>query len=180
MNVHARAITCDPHLVFNENHCSGKCGYQAESGPTLEPMCVLSRWSLKKDHSVADAERRAGTHAGGMVLSRHRGSSQTTEVERDLVVADRLTRVVGSRQSGLRIVDKVSFTVQRFSLFAINGSSGSGKSTLLSLLTWIDRPSSGAIVFDGAPLTARSENALARWRGRHVRIIFQFFHWIPC
>ena len=107
------------------------------------------------------------------------GSSETTEVERDLVVADRLTRVVGSRQSELRIVDNVSFTVQRFSLFAINGSSGSGKSTLLNLVTGIDRPSSGAIVFDGAPLTGRSENALARWRGRHVGIIFQFFHLIP-
>jgi putative ABC transport system ATP-binding protein len=50
---------------------------------------------------------------------------------------------------------------------------------LLNLLTGIDRPSGGRVVFDGVPLVAGSENALARWRGRHVGIIFQFFHLIP-
>jgi putative ABC transport system ATP-binding protein len=98
---------------------------------------------------------------------------------RDLLVAEQLTRVVGSRRSALRIVDGVSFSVPRVSLFAINGPSGSGKTTLLNLLTGIDRPSSGSVVFDGEPLIARTENALARWRGTHVGIIFQFFHLIP-
>jgi putative ABC transport system ATP-binding protein len=57
--------------------------------------------------------------------------------------------------------------------------SGSGKSTLLNLITGIDHPTTGEIVVDGDPLTGRSENALARWRGRHAGIIFQFFHLIP-
>jgi predicted ABC-type transport system involved in lysophospholipase L1 biosynthesis ATPase subunit len=35
------------------------------------------------------------------------------------------------------------------------------------------------VLFAGAPLRGRSENALARWRGRHVGIIFQFFQLIP-
>jgi ABC-type lipoprotein export system ATPase subunit len=87
--------------------------------------------------------------------------------------------VVGPRQSALRIVDGVSFGVPRRGLFAINGPSGSGKTTLLNLMTGIDRPSSGTVLFDGKPVAAGSENALARWRGRHVGIIFQFFHLIP-
>jgi predicted ABC-type transport system involved in lysophospholipase L1 biosynthesis ATPase subunit len=87
--------------------------------------------------------------------------------------------VVGPKQSTLRIVDSVSFTVPRLGLFAINGPSGSGKTTLLNLVTGIDRPSSGAVLFDGKPVAAGSENALARWRGRHIGIIFQFFHLIP-
>jgi putative ABC transport system ATP-binding protein len=64
-------------------------------------------------------------------------------------------------------------------LFAINGPSGSGKSTLLNMLTGIDRPSSGRVLFDAEELGARSENALARWRGAHVGIIFQFFQLVP-
>jgi ABC-type lipoprotein export system ATPase subunit len=94
----------------------------------------------------------------------------------DLVVARHLTRVIGA---GQRIIDDVSFSVPRFSLFAINGPSGSGKSTLLNLMTGIDHPSAGQIVVDGDSLTASSENALARWRGRHVGIVFQFFRLIP-
>jgi putative ABC transport system ATP-binding protein len=97
----------------------------------------------------------------------------------DLVVARELSRVIGSPSTGVRILDDVSLRVPRLSLFAINGPSGSGKSTLLNLLTGIDRPTSGEVIFDGRSIVARSENALARWRGAHVGIVFQFFHLIP-
>jgi len=111
----------------------------------------------------------------------HRGGSGTSLSARggDLLVVRDLTRVVGPKQSALRIVDGVSFTVPRLGLFAINGPSGSGKTTLLNLVTGVDRPSSGTVLFDGQPVAAGSENELARWRGRHVGIIFQFFHLIP-
>jgi putative ABC transport system ATP-binding protein len=62
---------------------------------------------------------------------------------------------------------------------AIMGSSGSGKSTLLNLLTAIDRPSAGSVVVDGVQVSQLSENDAARWRGRHVGVIFQFFQLLP-
>ncbi len=40
-------------------------------------------------------------------------------------------------------------------------------------------PPSGRVVFAGQELRAQGENALARWRGRHVGIIFQFFQLVP-
>jgi ABC-type lipoprotein export system ATPase subunit len=104
---------------------------------------------------------------------------ETTLDRDDLVVATDLSRVIGSGATAVRILDNVSLRVPRLSLFAINGPSGSGKSTLLNLLTGIDRPTSGEVVFDGRSIVARSENALARWRGAHVGIIFQFFHLVP-
>ena len=96
-----------------------------------------------------------------------------------LVVARHLTRLIGSAATGQRIIDDVSFSIPRLSMFAINGPSGSGKSTLLNLMTGIDHPTTGEIVVGGDSLAVRGENALARWRGRHVGIIFQFFHLIP-
>jgi putative ABC transport system ATP-binding protein len=101
------------------------------------------------------------------------------EPQRDLVIARHLTRVIGPAATGQRIIDDVSFSVPRSSLFAINGPSGSGKSTLLNLMTGIDHPTAGEILVNGDTLSARGENALARWRGTHVGIIFQFFHLIP-
>jgi ABC-type lipoprotein export system ATPase subunit len=95
------------------------------------------------------------------------------------LVADRLSRVIGSETTGVKILDDVSFRVPRLSLFAINGPSGSGKSTLLNLVTGVDHPTTGEVIFDGESIAARSENALARWRGAHVGIVFQFFHLIP-
>ncbi|HEV2457312.1 MAG TPA: ATP-binding cassette domain-containing protein, partial [Ktedonobacterales bacterium] len=96
-----------------------------------------------------------------------------------LVQVEHLTRVIDTRAQKLTILDDLTFTVPAQSLFAINGPSGSGKSTVLNMLTGLDRPTSGRVVFAGQELRARRENALARWRGRHVGIVFQFFQLIP-
>ena len=95
------------------------------------------------------------------------------------IQVEHLSRVITSRTQKTVILDDLTFAIPSGSLFAINGPSGSGKSTLLNLLTGIDRPTSGRVVFAGEELRARSEDALARWRGQHVGIIFQFFQLIP-
>ncbi|MGC8874598.1 MAG: ABC transporter ATP-binding protein [Chloroflexia bacterium] len=61
----------------------------------------------------------------------------------------------------------------------IVGPSGSGKTTLLNLVTGIDRPSAGEVWVGDSCLSRLSEEDLARWRGRHVGIVFQFFQLIP-
>jgi len=96
-----------------------------------------------------------------------------------LIRVEHLTRTIATRAQKSVILDGVTFTIPAQSLFAINGPSGSGKSTLLNMLTGIDRPTSGKVVFAGQELRAKGENALARWRGRHVGIIFQFFQLVP-
>jgi ABC-type lipoprotein export system ATPase subunit len=106
-------------------------------------------------------------------------ASEDTAASAPLVQVDHLTRAIATRTQTTTILDDITFTVPTGSLFAINGPSGSGKSTLLNLLTGIDRPSSGQVIFAGTPLRARGENQLARWRGRNVGIVFQFFQLIP-
>jgi len=96
-----------------------------------------------------------------------------------LIEIQHLTRVFGAREQKVTVLNNLSFGVPAGSLFGINGPSGSGKSTLLNLLTGLDRPTSGKVVFGGEELRARTENQLARWRGRHVGIVFQFFQLIP-
>jgi putative ABC transport system ATP-binding protein len=62
---------------------------------------------------------------------------------------------------------------------AIVGRSGSGKSTLVNVITGIDRPSSGEVVVAGTPVHQLSQDRLARWRGRTVGVVFQFFQLLP-
>ena len=80
---------------------------------------------------------------------------------------------------GPRHLDDVTFVVPAGWLFAVTGPSRSGKSTLLNLLTGLDRPSAGRTMFGSSELRGRSEDQLARWRGRNVGIVFQFFQLIP-
>jgi putative ABC transport system ATP-binding protein len=59
------------------------------------------------------------------------------------------------------------------------GPSGSGKSTLLMVMAGLERPDTGSIMVAGEDLTRLDEDALARFRGRSVGIVFQSFHLIP-
>jgi putative ABC transport system ATP-binding protein len=77
------------------------------------------------------------------------------------------------------LLEDVNLQVSQGEFVSIVGPSGSGKSTLLNMITGIDRPTSGQVVVGGEPIHELSENELARWRGRHVGVIFQFFQLLP-
>src|SRR5262245_57572303 len=62
---------------------------------------------------------------------------------------------------------------------ALVGKSGSGKTTLLNLIGGIDRPSQGEVIVAGASVHKVPENSLARWRGKTVGVVFQFFQLLP-
>ncbi len=103
----------------------------------------------------------------------------TVPDQRAIIQVEQLSQILITRLNKTIILDNVTYYVPQGSLFAITGPSGSGKSTLLNMMTGIDRPSSGRILFAGQELRTMRENALARWRGRHVGIVFQFFQLIP-
>jgi len=70
----------------------------------------------------------------------------------------------------------VTLTVAAGEVAAVMGPSGSGKSTLLNLVAGLDKPTSGTVTVAGLRIDTLGESALARFRARHVGIIFQFFN----
>lgn len=73
----------------------------------------------------------------------------------------------------------VDLCVDNGEFVAVIGKSGSGKSTLINMITGIDRPSSGEVIVNGAPIHKFNEGRMAVWRGRTVGVIFQFFQLLP-
>jgi putative ABC transport system ATP-binding protein len=79
----------------------------------------------------------------------------------------------------LTVLKDVTLQVEAGEFIGIVGPSGSGKSTLLNMITGIDRPTSGEVYVGGQAVHKMSENRLARWRGRNVGVVFQFFQLLP-
>lgn len=73
----------------------------------------------------------------------------------------------------------IDLTVLPGEFVAVVGKSGSGKSTLLNLVAGIDRPTSGEVVVNGAPIHTFSEDKVAIWRGHNIGVVFQFFQLLP-
>ena len=77
----------------------------------------------------------------------------------------------------IRAVDEVSTTIKRGESVFIVGPSGSGKSTFLRCLNYLEKPTSGEIIFDGRPVIGK-EKSLNAYRAK-VGMVFQQFNLFP-
>jgi putative ABC transport system ATP-binding protein len=77
------------------------------------------------------------------------------------------------------VVKGVSLDVGTGEFVVLVGSSGSGKTTLLSILSGLDRPTSGRVVMAGRDITDLSEDELAPIRNALTGFVFQAYHLVP-
>jgi ABC-type lipoprotein export system ATPase subunit len=77
------------------------------------------------------------------------------------------------------VLKGIDLEFQAGEFISVIGKSGSGKTTLLNMITGIDRPTAGEVWVNGTALHEMSEGQMARWRGRNLGIVFQFFQLLP-
>ena len=86
----------------------------------------------------------------------------------ELMEATNLTKVYGTS----RVVDGVSFSINRGETLGLVGESGSGKSTVARMLLRLVEPTSGGVKFDGTDVLAAGKGELRALRQR-MQMVFQ-------
>ncbi len=76
-------------------------------------------------------------------------------------------------------LDNVDLQINAGEFVSIIGKSGSGKTTLLNMITGIDIPTNGEVWVNDTAVHKLSENKMARWRGKNLGVVFQFFQLLP-
>ena len=96
-----------------------------------------------------------------------------------LLRAERLSKYYFLGDQKIMVLKDLSLAINRGEFVVIAGSSGSGKTTLLSILSGLDRPSSGRISMAHRDITDLTEDQLAPVRNTLTGFVFQAFHLIP-
>ncbi|MER1988068.1 ABC transporter ATP-binding protein [Solibacillus sp. FSL H8-0523] len=78
-----------------------------------------------------------------------------------------------------RALNQLSFEVEKGEFIAIMGPSGSGKTTLMNVVSMIDVPTSGDVIFDGMKPQTFTSDELAYFRRRQLGFVFQDFNLLP-
>jgi putative ABC transport system ATP-binding protein len=97
----------------------------------------------------------------------------------DSVSISHVNLSLGEGPARVHILKDVRLRIGAGEAVGLIGASGSGKSTLLMVMAGLERPDDGEVVVNGVSFNGLGEDALARFRGRHVGIVFQSFHLIP-
>ena len=77
------------------------------------------------------------------------------------------------RNKLIEIFKNVTLNIKKGDLVALVGPSGSGKSTLLNMISLIDKPTSGQIIFNNIDVKNLNENGKDNIRKKHISMIYQ-------
>lgn len=92
-----------------------------------------------------------------------------------MIKIENITKTFHDGDKDIEVLKGITLEVKTGERVAITGVSGSGKSTLLSILSGLDRPTSGTVTIDGTDINTLSEKDLAVFRNKKAGIIFQSF-----
>ena len=82
-------------------------------------------------------------------------------------------------ENDIKVLKNINFEIKKNERVAIVGESGSGKTSLLMIMSCLEEPTTGSIIFKNKDLTKVSEREKTEIRKKNIGLIFQQFYLIP-
>ncbi len=96
-----------------------------------------------------------------------------------LIVLKNIQKVYALGKTAVTALTHLNLAVHQKEFIAIWGPSGSGKTTLCNLISLIDTPTAGTLIFQGTAVSGLSDNQKSDLRNQHIGFVFQHFNLIP-
>lgn len=100
------------------------------------------------------------------------------EENKSFLKVDSIVKTYGDNDNFNRVIDGISFELEKGVLCALLGPSGSGKSTLLNVIGGLENIDSGRVIVDGIDVTSLSSKKLTEYRREKLGFVFQFYNLI--
>ncbi|MDD5037830.1 MAG: ABC transporter ATP-binding protein [Dehalococcoidales bacterium] len=96
-----------------------------------------------------------------------------------MIVLENISKIYRMGKVDVPALRGVTLHIKNGEMLAIIGASGSGKSTLMNIIGFLDQPTSGRYLFDGADASRLSDNRLAEMRNKKIGFVFQNYNLLP-
>lgn len=96
-----------------------------------------------------------------------------------MIEAREITKSYGTDKSRFPVLRGISLKLEDGDFAVILGASGSGKSTFLNVISGLERPDSGQVLYEEGDITALSDRELTEFRKRNTGFIFQQYYLLP-
>jgi putative ABC transport system ATP-binding protein len=96
-----------------------------------------------------------------------------------MIELENITKIYRMGKVEVPALRGITLNIQQGEMVAIIGASGSGKSTLMNITGFLDKPTVGRYLFDGADVSRLSDNQLAEMRNKKVGFVFQTYNLLP-
>lgn len=96
-----------------------------------------------------------------------------------MIRVNNITKSFGNKENKTEVLKGISLTVADEDFVVILGASGSGKSTLLNVMSGLEKPDAGEVLYDDKDITKLSDAELTEFRKETVGFIFQQYYLLP-
>ncbi len=96
-----------------------------------------------------------------------------------MIKVSNITKSYGTGGSKNQVLKGISMQISDGDFTVILGASGSGKSTLLNVVSGLERPDGGSVVYDECDITKLSDSELTKFRKDNIGFIFQQYYLLP-
>ena len=90
-----------------------------------------------------------------------------------------ISKIYGGGEAKVVALNRASLTINDGDFNSIMGPSGSGKSTLLHIMSGLDTPTSGQVLYGDTDIHHGSDRELSAFRRRKIGFVFQHFNLLP-